>query len=310
MKAGPPAAGQVGGVCGSRRMKVLFTGATSLAGSEWCRQLLRDGHHVSVVSRQEQPTIPTVHADLCSEGAEAQLPDERFDVLIHFASYVPSDEKNSTWEVCAPTNVDGTIRLLRWAEGRVGRIVLASSCAVYGAVKLYTPTDERHPLWPDTDYALSKYAQEQVVQAFCVSRAIPFVTMRLGYVYGPGVRSERAIVKLLHMVQAGKPITLTNATTAGLHLIHTRDIAHIGTHLMQQGCGAYNVVSGRHISLLEYVRTAMEVTGSRCEVTSTDDPEARVTNWYSIDWLMREGIQPQVSLREGIATLLDAAEVA
>jgi nucleoside-diphosphate-sugar epimerase len=285
-------------------MDILFTGATSLAGREWCRQLLRNGHNVTAVSRTMRSDLPCVQVDLATAGAEASLPDQQFDVLIHFASYVPANEKTSAWEECAPTNIYGLTRLMQWADGRVKRVVLASSCAVYGADKLYTPTDELHRLAPDTQYALTKYAQEQFVHAFCISRGIPFILMRLGYVYGPEMPPERAVVKLLNMVRQGQPITLTNARTAGLHLIHTHDIARIGTHLLQQGFGAYNVVASQHISLLEFVTAAMELTGRQTEVIERNDPQAPITNWYSIAKLRGEGIQPQLSLQEGIATLL------
>ena len=286
-------------------MKVLFTGATSLAGAEWCRALRATGHDVTTVSRTAASS--TYQVDLAVEGAEDRLPDEEFDALIHFASFVPANEQTSTWEECAPTNIDGTIRLLRWADGRVRRIVLASSCAIYGAEKLYTPTDEAHPLQPDTLYAITKYGQEQLVHAFCASRNVPLVIMRLGYVYGPGIPEGRAVARLLRMVEAGQPITLTNPRTAGLHLIHTTDIARIGSHLLLQGSGAYNVVSGRHISLLEYVTAAMDVTGRHGEILERDDPTARLTNWYSTTRLAREGIEPRVTLREGITSLLSQA---
>lgn len=288
-------------------MRILFTGATSLAGAAWFQWLVREGHSVTAASRRPPANVPSCSVDLSADGAEGLLPDQQFDALVHFASYVPADEKTSTWDECAPANVDGTIRLLRWAEGRVGRVVFASSCAIYGSEKLYTPTDERHPLLPDTNYGLSKYAQEQLVHAFCVSRGIPWVSLRLGYVYGPGMPGGRGIVKLLQIVRSGQPVTLTNATTAGLHLIHVNDIARIGSHLLRQGYGVYNVSGGRHVSLLDYVNAAMEVTERRCEVTERNLPHARVSNWYSIDRLLREGVEPQVSLREGIESMLEVA---
>ncbi len=219
-------------------------------------------------------------------------------------TWTEDDERGSRWDECYQRNVQATARLLNWAENRVGRVLLASSCAVYGAEKIYVPTDEKHPLRPDTAYALSKYAQEQLVQAMARCRNIPLAIMRLGYVYGPGLDSGRAIARLLNMVNEGKPITLTNSTAIGLHLIHVDDITRIGEALLTTGEGVFNSVSPRHISLREYVDTAMDVLGRQVEVTVRDTPGAPVTNSYSARRLHeRIGLTPAVSLREGIASI-------
>jgi nucleoside-diphosphate-sugar epimerase len=288
-------------------MQILFTGATSLAGREWCSQLAEMGHEVVAVSRRSLQGRRTIIADLCDPGCSEELPTAEFDVLVHFASYVPLRESASTWEECAPTNIDGTIRLLKWAEGRVGRIILASSCAVYGP-KVYVPTDEEHPLRPDTQYAVTKYGQEQILQAFCLSRAVPLVMLRLGYVYGPGVPAERAIVQLLRKVMRSERIVLRNASSAGLHLIHTSDIALIGNHFLETAVGSYNVASPRHISLRDYVDAAMKVVGRETEVIEQNEPKTPPTNWYSIRKLEREAIGPRVSLQDGVASMIPDIE--
>lgn len=281
-------------------MKIIFTGATSLAGSEYFELLQKHGHSVLGVSRKE--AADCIQVDLADCDSVAKLPDEDFDALVHCAATVPLDERASTWEECAPVNVEGTISLLRWAEKRVRRIVLVSSCAVYGAAKVYAPTDERHPLRPDTFYALSKYTQEQLVHAFCIARHLPLVIMRLGYVYGPGMNSSRAVVVLLRSVLEGKKVTLRNPDSAGLHLIHTNDIASIGVELLTRGNGIFNVTSPQLITLRDYVNAAMEVTGKRVEVIY-EQTDTRVTNWYS-SGLGALGLLPQVSLKEGIASLV------
>jgi UDP-glucose 4-epimerase/UDP-glucuronate 4-epimerase len=151
---------------------------------------------------------------------------------------------------------------------------------------------------------LSKYGQEQLLQAVSRSENVPLVMLRLGYVYGPGIDPTRAIVKLLEMVREGRPITLTNSRTAGLQLIHVDDIARVSEALLTQGEGAYNLTSPRHISLGEYVDACMRVLGRTVEVTTHDDPAAPVTNHYSTRRLLeRHGLQPTVSLSEGVASL-------
>lgn len=283
---------------------ILFTGATSLAGRRFFKRLVDHGHRVVPVSRAPIDGHETCTVDLSKKGAGGKLPDKQFDVLIHFASHVPTREAESTWDECAPMNVYGTIRLLKWAKARVKRVLLASSCAIYGAEKLYTPTDENHPLWPDSHYALSKYAQEQIVRSFCVAEGVPYAFMRLGNVYGPGIRLERAVVKFLKQIANGERVTLRNGQMAGLNLIHIEDIAEIGERILFEGFDAYNVSSSKHISLVEYIDTAMSVLGRQTEVVCEDAPNAVMSNWYSTRRLAdRHGIQPRVPLEQGIQEL-------
>ncbi len=288
-------------------MRILFTGATSVAGRVWYSRLRAEGHEVVGVSRQPAPgpAHQWAQVDLAHEDAAERLPTTRFDALIHFAAGMTSNEFTSEWYGEARTAVRATARVLAWASGRVGRVVLSSSCAIYGAQKVYTPTDEQHPLRPDTAYAVSKYAQEQLLLAFSASEKVPLAVLRLGYVYGPDVGADRAVSILARKVSLGEPVRLVNSRTAGLHLIHQDDIAAIGDVLLRDGDGVYNVVMPRHVSLWEYVETAMQVTGRRTEVTCHDDPEALVDNWYVCRPLVeKHGVRPAVPLATGIESVL------
>ena len=289
-------------------MRIFFTGATSLAGRTLFSQLREAGHHVHGISRNPLPA-PSTQIDLTSPDLEAELPDDSFDTLIHFASYVPENEKESDWATCYERNVRSLSSLFKWGAGRFRKVILASSLAVYGTPQATLPVTEDYPLHPDTAYALSKYAQEMLFSAFCVIERIPLVTLRLGYVYGPGIPSSRGIVKLARMVDRGEPVTLTNSETAGLHLIHVDDIARIATHFLHEGHGTYNLAPNRHISLLEFIRTAMIVAGKTVPLTCKDDPAAPFTNHYSCGKLIREQrIEPVVPLADGIADLLSEVQ--
>jgi nucleoside-diphosphate-sugar epimerase len=269
-------------------MKILVTGASSLAASRLVPLLIEEGHDVTTTSRRVVHSPRHIACDL-SAGANA-LPDEPFDSVLHFAAYVPQNERASTWEECAPTNVGGTIHLLRWAEGRAKRFVLASSLAVYGG--------EESNVQPATDYAITKYAQEQLLAAFCVPRALPLTILRLGYVYGPGIADYRAVKKLLQSVRDGQPIRLT-APNADLHLIHTDDVAHIANQLLLTD-GTFNVVMSEPVTVRMYVDAAMDVGRRNVDVIEEQDTP---TPHYSAEGLLALGIRPRVTLHEGIASL-------
>ena len=71
-------------------MRILFTGATSLAGRTLARRLRATGHEVVSVSRTEGPDV--VVADLADDDLASKLPNTSLDALIHFAATVPANE--------------------------------------------------------------------------------------------------------------------------------------------------------------------------------------------------------------------------
>ena len=90
---------------------------------------------------------------------------------------MPFKEELSTWDECKNTNVYGLIRLLKNLDVKVGKVVLASSCSLYG------PENKRNRepdfLYPNTGYALTKFAQEKILQIYCIEKKINFLCYRI-----------------------------------------------------------------------------------------------------------------------------------
>lgn len=287
-------------------MRILLTGATSLAGRRLYRLLRQQGHDVTGVSRRAHAGDGFCRVDLESPDAPRLLPDGPFDALIHFASLVPLNERASVWGECSRANLHGTARLLEWADRRVRRVLLASSCAVYGQT-LRSPADESHPLRPESPYAITKYGQEQLFQAFCRARDIPLLVLRLGYVYGPDMPDSRIVVRFIKKALAGEAITLKNSRTTGMNLIHQDDIARITAALLENGRGTFNLGGGSFVSLHDYVEAVMSATGRRTSVTCDDTPGAPVTGHFSSALAARYGLKPEVSLHDAIQGIMAAA---
>lgn len=285
-------------------MRILFTGASSLAGRRLFSLLKKQGHDVVGLTRRPPSAEGFWRADLADPEFHRTLPNESFDVLIHFASYVPASEATSAWADCTTMNLHGTARLLAWADGKIQRVILASSCAIYGE-PAYAPIDERHPLRPQTAYAISKYGQEQIVQAFCRSRGLPLLVLRLGYVYGPDMPEQRIIKRFIKMIRAGERVRLVNSQTTGLNLIHQDDIARLSASLLGAQ-GTYNMGSDAFISLKDYVDAVMQVTNQRTDVVCEDTPGAPKTNFYTSGLWHAYRAKPAISLHEGIAGLIKA----
>jgi UDP-glucose 4-epimerase len=117
-------------------MRTLVTGAASPRGRELCRRLLSAGHDVAGVDTErwaDAPGAMTLHAlDVRKRGFDELMRRERFDAVVHLALHAgfrlsPRERHR--------LNLEGTGRVIDMAaQHRVGKLVVASHAAVYGAL--------------------------------------------------------------------------------------------------------------------------------------------------------------------------------
>ncbi len=87
------------------------------------------------------------------------------------------------------TNVMGTAIILdECRKADIEKVVVASSCAVYGDT-LTLPTVETMSPGPISPYAVSKLAAENLTMSFCSTYGLNTTALRYFNVYGPRLRS-------------------------------------------------------------------------------------------------------------------------
>src|SRR5207247_10338409 len=112
-------------------------------------------------------------------------------------------------------NVVGTANVFEAAranEGRVERVVYASSAAVFGAPDLYPPgpIKDDAPRYPATYYGVYKVANEETARVYWDEHGIPSMGFRPLSVYGPGRDVGLTADPTLAMKSAvlGRPFTI------------------------------------------------------------------------------------------------------
>lgn len=186
--------------------RILVIGGTRFIGPYVVRELMEHGHSVTVFhrGRTRSPNLPRV-PEICDELASIpirRLPPEvaRFeaDVVIHM---VPMGREDAQAAVAA-------------FAGRVGRLVMVSSCDVYLAYGRFrksepgepvsTPLTEQSPLravlypyrTPDTLSDAYEYDYEKILMETTVRGRtdLPSVILRLPKVYGREDNADLATV--------------------------------------------------------------------------------------------------------------------
>ncbi|MGD9394447.1 MAG: NAD(P)-dependent oxidoreductase [Dehalococcoidia bacterium] len=243
-------------------MNILVTGATGYLGAEVVHALLGNREHrlSALVRRQKkfqrlfqwcradsQRLIP-VQADI---GQLQRLPPD-IDTIIHTAAFRFDSDLAEAQKV----NIEGTANLLRLAaDANVKRFIFTSSQSVYGMKG--APWNEEAKLDPQTVYAKTKYAAEQLIQKD--KGAMDFVILRFSRLYGVSLfmRWEELIGKFARLVRDGRPLPVHGDGRQRFDLLHIKDAAQCLLRLLQiypRGWNnVYNIGSGGSVSLNELV---------------------------------------------------------
>lgn len=182
--------------------RFLVTGALGCIGAWTVRILLDEGaevvaydlgtsdHRFRLVLRENQrDAFAWVAGDITSlDQFETALDEHAITNVIHLAALqIPSCRKNPS--LGASVNVVGTVNVfeaVKRRRNRVGRVVYASSAAVYGPARTSGVASEDILEWPATHYGVYKVANEGTARVYWADDDLPSIGLRPYVVYGPG----------------------------------------------------------------------------------------------------------------------------
>ncbi len=248
---------------------VLVTGATGALGPAVVRAALKAGYAVRALALDEpEPDVVPADVDIrigdiCdAAGVRAAL--DGVETVVHLAALLHQfDSRPGLEQEFERVNVGGTENVLRAAvDSGVRRVVFLSTIAVYGPSSGRL-MDEDTPPSPETAYARTKLAAEQVVlSARSGGRAVGTV-LRAAAVYGPRVTGNYR--RLADSVLRHRFVPIG----AGLNrrtLVHETDLARAvilaADHPNAAG-SLFNVTDGGVHSLAEIISAIYRAAGRR-----------------------------------------------
>lgn len=274
--------------------KILVTGGAGYIGSFMVRELrdsgfepvildnLSCGHKESVEGfRLEQIDLVTGKEELDRLFAE-----EKFDGVIHMASFIQMGESFINPAKYYQNNVIGFINLLNSMKNAgVNKIILSSSAGVYGnPVKV--PVMEDDPKNPLNPYGETKYILERMLEDYDAAYGIKFVSIRYFNAAGAALdgsigeahpEESHLIPNVIRSVLNGTEFILfgddydTADGTCVRDYIHVLDLTKAHSKAMQKlldgsESNFYNAGIGRGYSNLEVIKEIETVTGTPVKV--------------------------------------------
>jgi nucleoside-diphosphate-sugar epimerase len=213
----------------------------------------------------------------------------------------------------ARVNVIGTLvvfEAVRQLRGQVGRLVYASSAAVFGAPAADAPgpLGDDGPLRPTTHYGVFKCCNEGNARVYYQDHGLSSVGLRPWTVYGVGrdfgMTSEPT--RAIKAVALGRPYHISYGGVQDLQFAD--DVANAFIRALEApaaGAKAYNL-RGDVADLPTFCRTLAAVAPEAARLVTHGDTQLPIAYNLSDDQFQRDlGPLPKTSLREGIRQTLE-----
>jgi nucleoside-diphosphate-sugar epimerase len=235
-------------------MSIIFIGKSSLASSDLVMDLSKKARVFFSSRKKFTQRKSNFYFDLNSSKRDLfkKFKNKKISYLFIFASYVPLNERKSSWLNCYKTNILGIVNLIKNINFPIKKIIFISSCSVYGFSN--SKFDENSFLKPESFYAISKLTQENILRVFCKIKKIKFLSYRLGYVYGKNMNSKRIVKKIFDRIRKKVKINIYNKNL-NLNLIHTKDISNIILSTFKKVEGIFNITNKKKITINNFILT-------------------------------------------------------
>src|SRR5258708_2737644 len=274
-------------------MRILVAGGAGYIGSVTVRLLCSAGHDVwvydnlSVGHRQAVPADRLIVADLSeTDRIDHALLIHRIEAVVHFAASAYVGESVANPAKYYQNNMVNTLNLMeRMRRHGVSRMVFSSTCCTYGTPEKL-PITEDSPQSPVNPYGATKLAIEIALKDYAVAYDWGYATPR--YFNAAGASADGALGEDHNPETHLIPIVIQAALGVRPHVeifgtdyptpdgtcvrdyVHVEDLAEahrLALESLRPGKGlAYNLGTGRGVSVREVIRTVEEVSGRKVPV--------------------------------------------
>ncbi|MCB9443541.1 MAG: SDR family oxidoreductase [Ardenticatenaceae bacterium] len=307
-------------------MRVLITGAAGFLGSHLSDRFINEGHTVVGMDNLITGNMDNI-AHLMGHERFSFIKHDvsnyiyvagEIDAVLHFAS--PASP-NDYLEYPIPTlkvGSLGTHNTLGLAKAKGARYLLASTSEVYGDPQV-NPQPETYwghvnPIGPRGVYDEAKRFAEAMTLAYQRYHGLETRIVRIFNTYGPRMRLHdgRVVPNFIYQALTGQPLTVYMGGQQTRSFQYYSDLVDgVYRLLMSDEKLPVNVGNPAEMTIEEFAKAVVEISGSKSEIIYinpedariTDDPKVRRPDITKAKQVL--GWEPKVGLTEGLTKTVE-----
>lgn len=263
-------------------MRIYITGAGGFVGGHLIRHLEGEGDEVFATSRDKRSGIHEVvdiaEADAVKRSIQTAVPE----AVVHLAAQPSVPRSWEDPETTYRVNVLGTLNILLALKGSSCKLLLVGSAQQYASGSDGSLITEDLPMVPNSPYAASKIAAEQLAVVYQRAAEVSAICTRSFNHTGPGQTSHYAVGSFASQIvdiEQGRrePRMNVGDLSPRRDLLDVRDVVAAYRFLLDKGKPgeAYNVCSGVAVRIGEVLEVMLKSTGLLGQVEVIEDDAKR-----------------------------------
>jgi len=294
-----------------RNKLIVITGGAGFIGSHLAWELSKENEVIVIdnlyTGKEENvpPGAKLIKADIRDYESIAELISNA-DYVFHEAAQVSVVESVRDPVFTEEVNVIGTLNILKALLNGHGKLVFASSAAVYGD-NPNLPLKESERPKPLSPYGVTKATAEEYLRVYHELYGVPTVALRYFNVFGPRQSANQyagVISIFINHALAGEPLVIFGDGKQTRDFIYVKDVvkANLLVAESKRANGrVFNVATGRQTTILELAMKIIEITGSNSSVLFDKPRPGDIRHSLAdISEIRKLGFEPEFSLEEGL----------
>ena len=294
-----------------RNKLVVVTGGAGFIGSHIAWELAKDNEVVVIdnlytgKAENVPPGAGLVKADIRDYSAIAELISNA-DYVFHEAAQVSVVESIRDPVFTEEVNVVGTLNVLKALLEGQGKLIFASSAAVYGD-NPNLPLKETERPKPLSPYGVTKATAEEYLRVFHELYGLPVVALRYFNVFGPRQSANQyagVISIFINRALKGEPLVIFGDGKQTRDFIYVKDVVRaniLAAESRRANGRTFNVATGRQTSILELAMKVIEITGTTSSIVFDKPRPGDIRHSLAdISEIRKLGFEPEFSLEEGL----------
>ena len=305
----------------THKPKVLITGGAGFLGSHLADRFLNEGYQVVVMDNLITGNLANIEHLFGQDDFTFVKHDVTnftwvpgdLDYILHFASPASPIDYLKLPIQTLKVGAMGTHKILGLAREKNARVLIASTSEVYGDPLIHPQTEDYwgnvNPVGYRGVYDEAKRYMEAMTMAYHRYHGIETRIIRIFNTYGPRMRVDdgRALPAFMSQALRGEDITVFGDGSQTRSFCYVADLVEgIYRLLLSEEVMPVNIGNPSEISILDFAKEIIELTGSSSKIIfkdlPKDDPKVRKPDITKAREIL--GWEPKVDRREGLKITL------